>query len=71
MFKSVELFWPKNIGDIILILDKGEEDLTAGVAPSYVKIFYESFPKGVPGKDLYLLIFERSNGNAMEQFMGR
>lgn len=48
MFYSIDLFWPKNIGDVILILDKGEESMHKEF-PSYVKIFYESFPERFPG----------------------
>mmetsp|Transcript_19349 Transcript_19349/g.31690 ORF Transcript_19349/g.31690 Transcript_19349/m.31690 type:complete len:435 (+) Transcript_19349:264-1568(+) len=43
-FKSVDLFWPKNIGDIIVVLDEGEEYLVRPLLPAYVKVYFSKFP---------------------------
>jgi len=50
LFRSIELFWPKGIGKIIVVLDKNEEYLVRTLLPDYVSIFFEEFPPGVPGR---------------------
>jgi hypothetical protein len=37
MLRSVDLFWPKNIGQVIVVLDKGEEHVNV-MLPDYIKV---------------------------------
>jgi hypothetical protein len=37
MLRSVDLFWPKNIGEVVVVLDKGEEHVNL-MLPDYIKV---------------------------------
>eukprot|EP00276_Gloeochaete_wittrockiana_P004862 CAMPEP_0184645152 /NCGR_PEP_ID=MMETSP0308-20130426/1687_1 /TAXON_ID=38269 /ORGANISM="Gloeochaete witrockiana, Strain SAG 46.84" /LENGTH=326 /DNA_ID=CAMNT_0027073995 /DNA_START=368 /DNA_END=1345 /DNA_ORIENTATION=+ len=44
LFRSIDLYWPKNIGNIIVVLDEGEEYFARSLFPHYVKVYYSMFP---------------------------
>eukprot|EP01116_Phalansterium_solitarium_P013776 TRINITY_DN31193_c0_g1_i1.p1 TRINITY_DN31193_c0_g1~~TRINITY_DN31193_c0_g1_i1.p1 ORF type:complete len:430 (+),score=74.48 TRINITY_DN31193_c0_g1_i1:1743-3032(+) len=44
MFRSVELFWPKNVGRVIAVFDAEDEGNVQLALPPYVTVFYETVP---------------------------
>ncbi len=49
LLESAEYFWPKNLGDFIVITDHGAEWIEQFLPP-HVKVFYETYPPGVNGR---------------------
>jgi hypothetical protein len=51
LLRSLEIFWPRNIGKIIVVLNDSEEDRSYALTlPDYVTIFFEPLP---PFMDLW------------------
>lgn len=50
LFKSIELFWPKGIGKIVVVVDPQDLELVASIIPDYAEIHFESFIPGIPAR---------------------
>lgn len=50
LIESVQLFWPKCAGRIVLILDRGDEEFVHENIPDWIEVFYSEFPPGMPGR---------------------
>lgn len=37
LFHSIDQMWPKNIGDVVLVMDEGQ-DMALDLVPSWVKV---------------------------------
>ena len=51
MLRSIELFWPRNIGRVILVMDASRQDrqVVEALVPDFVSVYYEAFPPGLAG----------------------
>jgi len=50
MIESVQLFWPKCAGRVVLILDRGDEEFAHEHIPDWIEVMYSAFPAGFPGR---------------------
>ncbi|GJP30813.1 hypothetical protein CLOM_g7143 [Closterium sp. NIES-68] len=51
LFRSIEQMWPRGLGDVVLVLDEGE-DIVRDLVPPWVKVYYEKNYLDLPGKIL-------------------
>lgn len=53
LWRSIDLFWPKGIGEVVLVLDEGDAALGAELlVPPWVAVRYEKNYLDLPGKIL-------------------
>ncbi|CAB9524693.1 unknown protein [Seminavis robusta] len=50
MVKSLELYWPRCAGRVVIVLDVGDEEFARQNIPSWVEVMYSTFEYGMPGR---------------------
>ncbi|CAB9496050.1 Protein of unknown function, DUF288 [Seminavis robusta] len=50
MIESVELYWPRCAGRVIIVLDVGDEEFAKQNIPSWMEVIYSQFEHGMPGR---------------------
>ncbi|CAB9522016.1 Protein of unknown function, DUF288 [Seminavis robusta] len=50
MIESVQLYWPKCAGRVLVVLDIGDEEFAHENIPSWIDVMYSKFDFGMPGR---------------------
>ena len=50
LIESIQLYWPRCAGRVLLVLDRGEEDFARENIPSWIDVLYSEFDYEMPGR---------------------
>ena len=50
LIESIQLYWPRCAGRVLLVLDRGEEDFARENVPSWIDVMYSEFDYEMPGR---------------------